>query len=57
MNPQVIALLIAAIPKNLAIELAIILIEQIVKATPTEFDDNLFLPVLERMREFLKNQD
>jgi hypothetical protein len=51
MNPAVVSLLIAAIPKELAAELAVILIESIVKATPTEWDDKLILPVLERLRE------
>jgi hypothetical protein len=54
MNPAYISLLLAMIPQKHIAELLVIMIRQIIDATPTDKDNKIFDPVLARLQEMLK---
>lgn len=54
MNPAYISLLLALIPKEQLAELVVIIIRQIIDATPTDLDNKILEPVLVRLQEMLR---
>jgi len=55
MNSSLFPVLLTLIPMKQLLELAVVVLRQIIDATPTELDDKVFEPVLTRLQEMLKD--